>query len=281
MSRLDVLIPSIGRDSILQSINSICGDDISIKVFLSGVDRFDYIPKVNSYGVPVTIVGVDSVIKSAGYAKNYLLDHVSSKYFLMLDDDDRILPGISLGYIMDELDETGSDWSCLNWVNDPIDENILFKQYLESRDSIGLRFRPVSSYRDYLMSIYSFSDYKGINYPDKLYPNNSMIVRSSIMTLGCDKFMDVPYGDDAIFINNVCIEHKGLNVLGYSVVAGYHSDETVSKRFVSPELSRDVILRFAEKINNCDKSDQFNCWNKALRNFKELILFHNRKFKSK
>lgn len=217
MNDLTVVIPTIGRKSLQSALQSI---DIDCKVILS-LDRsadLDIVNKIvdeSNLKSNITIIPAYEFVSftapnlGPGLVKQSGINNVTTKYFVILDDDDVFIEGY-LQYAMDLLTKTN-------------------KQWIATHDSRNIKSLTSTSWsiiaKESFMN--SFFDYD--HYERKLqsiYPGSEVICETEAFKSHSEstghKF-ELNYLDDVIPMTSFMSSHDGILHSGYGI--GYSIGE--------------------------------------------------------
>lgn len=204
LNNLTVLIPSIGRESIKNAINSIpkeCKIIISFDnpidtIFSDGNEHY-----INNF-------------KSAGRNKQFLIDKVETPYFIMLDDDDEFVPGI-LELMLRDLKNTSMKWASVHYTSK---RNLLWRE--------NILFAPTIIYNKEKFSSHYFNwtddpnKYKD-NQLNWIYPNSEVMVETNaflnMQKTNPETLLTEPYYDEAVAMTNFMAYHPGMNYDIYGI----------------------------------------------------------------
>lgn len=232
MRDLTVVIPSIGRESLINSIKSV---DISAKIVI-GISKDDY-EKLSSEArdyidesFNTDIVIFESRL-SPGASKDHLIrTQVYTKYVTIMDDDDQFNPGF------------------LNWALAILEDHVKTPCWVTSlwssqatKEDFGI-FEFISDSKTIFEKLFEYSKYSDEYFKDHIYPNSSTVFRTELYKQIPNKFKyEGKYGDD--ILPNIWL------MLHYPGIQAKFSGAIISK-------SENTISR------NIDEDDFYDCLEK-------------------
>ncbi len=92
MKDLTIVIPSLGRDSLFEALDSIVEPDLSLEIIVV-VDRVENLAQLRRRLAPYGALAISGPGRGAPGARNVGLKRATSKFVAFLDDDDLWSPG--------------------------------------------------------------------------------------------------------------------------------------------------------------------------------------------
>lgn len=247
-NQLTVLIPCIGRKSVINSINSVdYAKEIHVLLMNNdlGLDGMTQ----NKYKIPV-VWHLYPGILYPGLSKKVLISKVTTKYFIILDDDDMFVEG----YLYSAMDRLSTlplaKWYCAHRYNsEKLRANLRFRDI----EIIGQNLKPIES------KIFRFSDYNGDINPDKIYPYSTSIFDTESYKkiankgLGFDAFPE--YGDDIIPGYTMVYLFIGILDKQHFLDSDF-GDNSVSRRYCPAPLLNSLIYLIRSRCSFMHKEYQ-------------------------
>jgi hypothetical protein len=256
MSELSIIIPTIGRNSILDTLESVRNFGIYEYIIVDDSETglsSQLKSRIKALVPGVTFLCTDGT-QGPGVAKSLGVSRVCTKYFLILDDDDKLrIHGIDL--ILSILKDLSPDWLSFHWGSD--DPNW---------KDLKFRYVPVNGLYDRLFD-FSVYDPKG-NF-DVIYPGSSIVFNTKkFRNQGI--LMKHRYADDALASSVFMYRHPGIDILMNLGIVG-HTTDSVSRGLPNESDVRESLLEIKDFKNLTRSSDERKFLNKVIDNiFKRL-----------
>lgn len=250
LSNLTVLIPTIGRHSIHAAIKSI-SPECKIHIIRDKDNcESDFLEDLSSDRIKL----FTSDESGAGPVKRYAIDTVKSKYFLILDDDDQLIPGfLELSILMMSSDPKLT-WMSTHWKEgidslitpqcDIIDSFEQFEKYYFVWDEYHLRFNKF------------------------IYPNSSIIIKTeafiNYLESGGSHFAST-VNDDIIPMTEFMMNYPGINHRGYGFIVGKTPNSVSRGRIEFTDAHKDLLYTIALHASN-GKPIVTKIWRKVMNN---------------
>jgi len=260
---LTVIIPTIGRNSLISAINSI---DVDCHIYaildkcysdLYHELEIKLINNVKNHNVEL----IQSDKAGPGHVKQFGIDKVSSRYFIILDDDDTFVEGF-LEYAINFM-RNGADWVATHYSENPV---YFTKDWLEVYPT------KFASY------YFNTDDYiHRLNY---IYPGSEvMCLTDKFRSLNKDDFFryKLNYLDDVIPMTNYMSKSFGILNLSDGIHYGL-TNGTVSHTNTNPidipDFNR-VVKEISRMLVSMDLSDMDRkLWKRVLTNLLDVSYFN-------
>jgi hypothetical protein len=239
---ITVLIPSIGRSTIIDSINSVPKEcQIHILLDISRSNSQYLWEDFNQLIEPVrrdNIHLATTYVASPGLSKQKLIDSVNTKYFIILDDDDYFHKDF-LEYCVKLINNSDESigWITTHWVTDTEAPNY---------GILGRLYATVNN--DYLHEFY-WEWVDGLREHDytrtHIYPSTETLINADLFHK-FQQFNEIDESqfkfrilDDAIPVLNFMLHTTGINHEGFGIF--YHQTaDSVSRTKLNKNLEADV-----------------------------------------
>lgn len=200
MNELSIIIPTIGRESILDTLRSVMHPNIHEYLIVD--DSKEGIPeelKSSIHGICheatfLTTVGGEG----PGFTKSMGISSVTSDYFLIIDDDDQLVGDQSISVIMDVLRDLRPNWVSFHWGSKKTDPYDVKMRYLSQGDLMDWLF--------------DFSHYNPEGNFDVVYPGSSVVFNTKKFREQ-DTWMHHKYADDALSASLFMYRNSGVDLL--------------------------------------------------------------------
>ena len=240
MRDLTVVIPSIGRESLINSIKSV---DISAKIVI-GISKDDY-EKLSSEArdyidesFNTDIVIFESRL-SPGASKDHLIrTQVYTKYVTIMDDDDQFNPGF------------------LNWALAILEDHVKTPCWVTSlwssqatKEDFGI-FEFIGSQVQTTKKLFDYNSYTPEYFKEHIYPNSSTVFRTELYKMVPRSFRyQGKYGDDILPNLWLMSRYSGIQAKFSGAVIGTE-ENTVSRNISIDDLEQCIArLNFAIKYS--------------------------------
>lgn len=252
---ITVLIPSIGRKSVFDAINSV-DIDCNILALVSGdisedikseLNRLDQLGSIKLYNVPARI--------SAGYAKDLLIGKVATKYFFILDDDDQLTPGF-LTYAYNALESSHFSWFMTGFAND---------------GSTDYSSKVVVNVEDLHKYYFEYDKYSPEYIKDHLYPNSECLLNTAHYKKWSHTF-EAEYGDDIIPMMLMVMNTPGM-FCSSGVI--WNHGISVSRSYVDQSNQNIIYTEIIKRIISTERLRQ-DLWIRCLYNIRSRIAHINK-----
>lgn len=256
MSKLTVLIPSIGRQSLVNAINSV-PKQFPVEVLVTGAD-FPEMPE-NIRDFDYTVMP-DRL--GPGPAKQHLIDRCTSEYFVILDDDDEFMPGFLEACERALLDDQYCDWIQSGMCEEVTDT---------------YKFQLINECQQLYDNYFEYDKYSTEYVKTHIYPNSTCIIRTAEFRKMALSFSENSYGDDVIPILSFLINRRGYYVMNGVTQSG-HNDTTVSRRVVPIDEVSKLCTDITEKIITAPNVLLRDIWIRCYDNLVKRINHMNSKY---
>lgn len=245
---LTVIIPTIGRKSIEDSLKSI---DYPAKIVVATdieCENFkDISESAKKYGARLILTGEHG----AGNVKNNAIELVDTPYFIILDDDDQFIPEFLNTAMYFMLFNVKIGWFSTHW-KEGITELMSSSAALVKPDSFLNRY-------------FDFDDYS--NQKNYIYPNSSILWKTELyqeyIRNGGYRFQGNTQ-DDVLICTDFMSKYMGFNHFGYGFIVG-KDPESVSRKEVNlSDENKNLIDELVRR--SISGNEDAKLWRKVMYN---------------
>lgn len=259
---IQVLIPSIYRTTLFRAIDSVLNTDPEAKVLVltsgpSIPEDFD-MDQFWSYAKNPRVEFLNRLErKSAGEAKNILVHHATSDWFMILDDDDELSPNYlkSCRSVFEKYDGE-FDWihpKTLVPGSDTEYPPVAFHCWnLDNFHNIIFEYDKFKSYPDY--------------YIKHIYPDSALMMRREKFLAQEEQF-HLAYNDDTLPTYSYIMDNPRGIYMGTTGVYYSRPESSVSRREADMEVVKEFLKELAIRtVKDYDNSLKRAIWNKVYNN---------------
>lgn len=236
---LTVIIPTINRESIIDAVESI---DIDCNLIISlDASQKRLLHRINR---PYKVVA-GNIPNNPASTKNAGISYVTTKYFIILDDDDQFVPGF-LSFALNAMENNPK----ANWLSTHWDERLEGDFEYEVVDNVISRY-------------FDWDKYDLDHCKNSIYPNSSILVRTDSWNLLYPISIN---NDDIVPCTYFMLHNPGIHHFG----SGFRisrSNNSVSRRI--PDISSPRYFGLFKVILRHSMDNKF--WDKVLINALNIV----------
>lgn len=263
MNNLTILIPSIGRDSLFKAVENLIPLECKISILATGQVSEEFWKKYDKLSEldpgRITCEYIEQRL-CAGVAKQYLIDHVTTDLFLVLDDDDTLVIEC-LKVAVNIMNTTDCNWVCNKG----------------GHESKGYLLGAVNNLDQLEEHLFEYDKWDQKYEMTHLYPTSNCIVRTEKFKELNNQFC-LPYGDDIVPITDYMIKYPhGAFFMTPSII--YQStEESVSRKYRNPGELDVLLVDITSKLLKSTSDLEYRIWMRCMDNMIKRVKHINSKF---